>query len=512
MRRSVSRHRIPALCLLVGALAASGCADERASDPSDPLFAPGGNVKLQQVTVQLGPQNSDGSAVNGGWFVAAYSQAAGRLATGFVDCDNGSCSTVLTVPTGTYAFLAFPGRRSTFPGFVPLPPDAESWDCVVDTDLATSGCQGGDPTSAAVVTQIVDGEIGSAPLAGWTFRTGFVVQIANKPPAPVVLVPPPAALVSLQYQDLEQFNPDEGNFGDQQPRSTSVVFPLCWTDAPYSSWGLSIPADGNGALPAVPLTGAVANPALLPMPDYEGWEAPSDPSCPAYVALTGESIYHFVYELDFSGLPVAQGETLLSTYSTNGLPTTGTIRQYTRPLLCDASVGKYADELVGDGTKLDFLPALVSGFQAEVADDLVLSPIPGAVAGWYSQRVLLDGTTAVLTIKNRGASGGTYSLAAKYTCSATACALDNVNTNAPGPVKFEVNFRPGDGAGVIETSWSWVGLPFPVDGRNGNVVTIELKTAGDNSPESSRESATSSDFAIPFPETCKDTNDGRWAV
>jgi hypothetical protein len=503
-RRERTSRRWAPLLLLFTAVVAGGCQDDGSDARTDALFAPGGpNPKLQAVTVQLGPQNSDGADVNGGWFVAAYSLASGRMATGFADCDTGSCSTALTVPTGTYAFIAFPGRRSDFPGYVPLPPESESWDCVVD------GCA--DPTSAAVVTQLVGGEIGSAPLARWTFGSGFVVEISNRPPPPVVLVPPPAVLVELEYEDLEQFNPDEGNFGDTQPRSTSVVFPLCWTDAPYDGWDLSIPSDGNGALPAVPLTGAVANPARLPMPDYAGFEGPGSTSCAAYTGLTGLPFTAFVYELDFSGTPFAQGETLLSTYATDALPTAGTITQYTQPLLCDASVGKYADEIVGDGAKLDFLPPIVSGFQADVADDLVLTPIPEAIAGWYSQRITIDGTSAALTIKNRGRKG-TYSLTASYTCSSTGCSLDGVNTNTPGPVQFEMNFRPGDGPGVVEASWSWVGLPYPVDGKNRNTVTWDLKTAGDDSPESSRSSTTSSDFAIPFPQTCKDTNDGRWAV
>jgi len=178
---------------------------------------------------------------------------------------------------------------------------------------------------------------------------------------------------------------------------------------------------------------------------------------------------------------------------------------------CDAQTGKYLGELTGDGDKIDFLAPFVNGFQADVDPDLVLHPIPDAVAGWYSQQVLVDGTTAVLTIKNRGATGGTYSLSAKYTCDADGCALDGVNSNAPDVSGFEINFRPAEGA-LIETSWSWVGIPFPVDGVNGNVVTIEVKAPGDNSPESSRDDATSSDFAIPFSDTCRDTNDGRWAV
>lgn len=503
-RRGRCARRTAPLLALFAAAALGGCED-RGDAGTDALFAPGGpKPKLQDVTVQLGPQNSAGIAVNGGWFVAAYSKDDGRLATGFADCDAGSCSTTLTVPAGMYAFIAFPGRRSDFPGYVPLPPESESWDCIVD------GCA--DPTSAAVVTQLVDDEIGSAPLARWTFGTGFVVEIANRPPPPVVLVPPPAVLVELEYDDLEQFNPDEGNYGDTQPRSTSVVFPLCWTDTPYDGWGLSVPSDGNGALPAVALTGSVANPARLPMPDYTGFEGPGPTSCAAYTGLTGLPFSGFVYELDFSGTPFANGETLLSTYATDALPTAGTITQYTQPLLCDASVGKYSDEIVGDGAKLDFLPPIVSGFQADVADNLVLTPIPGAIAGWYSQRVLLDGTSAALTIKNRGRKG-TYSLTATYTCSSTGCALDGVNSNAPGgQTGFEMNFRPGDEPGVVEASWSWVGLPHPVDGKNRNTVTWDLKTAGDNSPESSRDNTTSSDFAIPFPQTCRDTNDGRWAV
>ena len=507
---------------LIALAGVAGCSDDGREGSSDPLFAPGGKPKLQDVTVQIGPNNSAGVAVNGGWFVAAYNLASGLAATGFTDCDAASpCSTVLTVPTGTYAFLAFPGRRAEFPGYVPLPPDAESWGCVVDTDLATSGCQGGDPTSAAVVTRLVDGEIGSAPAARFTFDDAFVVEISNKPPDPVVLVPPPAVLQSIEYDDLEQFNGDEGNFGDQQPRSTSVVFPLCFDasgklTSPFAGWPVSIPADGNGALPAVPLTGAVANPAQLPMPDYTGYENPGAESCGAYTALTGLAFYQFVYELDFSGTPLANGETLLSTYSTDLSPSNSTISQYTRPLLCDAQAGKYTGELTGDGDKIDFLAPFVNGFQADVDPDLVLHPIPTAVAGWYSQQVLLDGTTAVLTIKNRGADGGTYSLAAKYTCYADGCALDGVNSNAPDISGFEINFRPAEGTekgdGRIETSWSWVGIPYAVDGMNGNVVTIEVKAPGDNAPEASRDDATSSDFAIPFSDTCKDTNDGRWAL
>jgi len=295
------------------------------------------------------------------------------------------------------------------------------------------------------------------------------------------------------------------------------VFPLCWTQAPYASWGYVIPSDGNGALPAVPLTGAVANPADLPMPDYAGFENPGAETCDAYTDLTGGlDFFQFVYELDFSGTPDANGETLLSTYATNDSPTENTITQYTRPLLCDAQTGKYLDELEGDGNKIDFLSPFVNGFQADVDPDLVLHPIPDAVAGWYSQQVLVDGTTAVLTIKNRSADGGTYSLAAKYTCDAGGCELDGVNSNAPDVSGFEINFRPAEGAnegdGLIETSWSWVGIPFPVDGVNGNVVTIEVKAPGDNAPEASRNDATSSDFAIPYSDTCVDTNDGRWAL
>ncbi len=524
VRDRKGRRRAPLLlATLVAVAAVVGCQDEGRDASSDPLFAPGGGgpkPKLQDVTVQIGPNNADGAAVNGGWFVAAYDLASGLAETGFTDCDAASpCSAVLTVPTGTYAFIAFPGRRAGFPGYVPLPPDADSWECIVaDTDTEQPGCQGVDPTSAAVVTQIVDGEIGSAPLARWTFDDGFVVEISNKPPDPVILVPPPAVLVEIEYDDLEQFNTDEGNFGDQQPRSTSVVFPLCWTASPFASWGYSIPSDGNGALPAVPLTGAVANPAELPMPDYAGYPNPGPEGCAAYTDLTDLPFFQFVYELDFSGTPLANGETLLSTLGTDASPTAGTITQYTRPLLCDAQTGKYQDEKEGDGDKIDFLSPFVNGFQANVDPDLVLHPIPDAVAGWYSQQVLLDGTTAVLTIKNRSAAGGTYSLSAKYTCDATGCALNGVNSNAPDASGFEINFRPTvDEYGMvipgrIETSWSWVGIPYPVDGANGNVVTIEVKAPGDNAPEPSRDDATSSDFAIPFSDTCKDTNDGRWAL
>jgi len=503
------RRWTPFLAVALVAVAAVGCQDDGTEASSDPLFAPGGKPKLQDVTVQIGPDNANGVAVNGGWFVAAYNLGSGLEATGFTDCDAASpCSTVLTVPTGTYAFIAFPGRRASFPGYVPLPPDEDSWECIV------AGC--GDPTSAAVVTRLVDGEIGSAPLARWTFEDGFVVEISNKPPDPVILVPPTAVLQSIQYDDLEQFNPDEGNYYNDQPRSTSVVFPLCWTQAPYASWGYVIPSDGNGALPAVPLTGAVANPADLPMPDYDGFPNPGAETCDAYTDLTGGlDFFQFVYELDFSGTPDANGETLLSTYATNDSPTESTITQYTRPLLCDAQTGKYLDEQEGDGDKIDFLSPFVNGFQADVDPDLVLHPIPDAVAGWYSQQVLLDGTSAVLTIKNFDGTTK-YSLSAKYTCDAYGCALDGVNSNAPDISGFEINFRPAEGAnegdGLIETSWSWVGIPFPVDGVNGNVVTIEVKAPGDNAPEASRNDATSSDFAIPYSDTCVDTNDGRWAL
>ncbi|MDT8437326.1 MAG: hypothetical protein RRA92_11305, partial [Gemmatimonadota bacterium] len=80
-----------------------------------------------------------------------------------------------------------------------------------------------------------------------------------------------------------------------------------------------------------------------------------------------------------------------------------------------------------------------------------------------------------------------------------------------GPFSFEVNFRPA-GPGLVQTSWSLVGLPFPVDASGGNVVTFEVKAPGDAFPPASRENTTSSDFAIPFPGTCRDTNDGRWAI
>jgi hypothetical protein len=518
LTKSLRLFLVPAAGAALAVALGAGCADRAPTDPTTdtaPLFAPGGGGPNQTRDLEVNlvaPENAP--AVSGQWWILAYTEADGRVAETSVDCDatTGCPTATLTVPVGTIGILAFPGARDAFPAYVPIPPLVMPWS-LQDVDYA------------AVVTCPDDtGTLPylSCPANRGTFKSSFVIDIPNGNGSnldPVTLTPPDAVQIDLSYLNLEAFDGSNDNNCTGQdcnpPRSASVVLPLCSGDFGWAT------TTSEGVKPAVPLTGNVANPASIPLPPpYDGQEDTCEGA--AWVA-----------ELDFSGTPGSNGETLTQTYKAPSFPSAdGTVDLFAVPLVCSLvdDQNKLLDasfEPDNESSKLEILTPIAYAFQADVnPSDLELTSYHDAVAGWFTLK--LQGATTsgsgTFTLRNRSADGGTASLNVSFTCEATGtgtkCAesgsrsgsLDGTDT------RFEINFRNAEGdAAEVTAYWSAVGLPFAVSGNGpkDNEVSFRIDTPEDGFPNASKASGkkpqiSSAQQVIPYSASCNDNNDDRW--
>ena len=527
--------------LALAALAAvAGCQETTPTEPGDdsPQFAkpPATAVGL---TLWIEAENQDGVDYVGPLYAVVYDAKFGLEVAAAYDC--GTPQTIdgvdyctgpgpISVEKGTKAVVIVPGS---------LPPALEAevfrtdqllplqdadygsnpWDC------ETQGCSIG-----ASVTDVQKGKVVLLPLVPGNFAGGFDLKVNND--VEVNLGAPVASEVrALQYEDFGPGSNDNNVDFPLLPPTTATVMPLCpGTDLP-SNWTF---VGAAGVWPAVPMAffGAqeYETEVWLPYPKVESDYSTYERSCDGYPG----TLPLWVTELNFinqEAFGVLQN-TILETFeirSADELAQTY-ITRYARPLLCDASLAKaYADdEPFGDASDgIDFLPPLVSGFQALIGADLSLDPNPRAVAGWYTQ-YLTDPVNVTFTLKNTSADGSsTFNFSVTYACTpavgSDAADCDETSrqdNSAPDDFLADFNFRNpannGDfglaGTDLVETTWSIVGLPFPE-----GTVRYDVKSQGDKFPLAPGDGLLDGDWEILYPtgipgEICKDTNDGRWGV
>ncbi len=546
VRDRKGRRRVPLLlATLVAVAAAVGCQDRAPTGPGDgtPQFAkpPAAPVGL---TLLIEAGNQAGDEYLGPLYAFVYDEGFGLEKVAAFDCSvpqdiNGVdyCSGPGAIPVqkGTKAVVVVPGHVPSALFDAGQFGDLKSKLLpLTNATYETSdfNCEEDDCSIGTSVTDVQKGKVTLLPLVPENFAGGFDIKVNSD--VTVDLGAPVASVVrGLEYED---FGAGSGvsnvDFPDYRP-TTSTVMPLCETSDLPGSWTFT--GTEWGVWPAVPMAffgaaGENSTEVRLPYPDVADF--PQARSCPGYPF---QLLPLWVTELNFISQAVPGGDTqhtILETFEILSAADLANdpITRYARPLLCDASadVSKALEpyEKFGDASGgVDFLPPFVAGYQATIGSELRLTPESSSVAGWYTQYVT-GSANVTFTLKNTSGEGsGTFSFSVTYSCESAAtsptgearCTETSRQDNSAGSgFSADFNFRSAPDYGdpaflfssdLVETTWSIIGLPYP-DGT----VRYDVKTSGDKFPLAPGEGLESSDWPLTLPDTCKDTNDGRWAL